>query len=638
MNLVSKLRVAVLLFYAILAAPALILDVRAQSSGPRSLPALASRAEFDTIARTYDADTPYPLPHVLFVIDRKDGNKIYYVNTKRYSFHKDFVNGTYLSLERGREFFENNYLKPNRRFIMGTLAYQTPVRRWTFEFWEGDLIPAEQIKLASDIINKSFFEPVAYKPNSLRQEEASAEIAGLQRVLQSEITKEQEYQALNVARSIGRIHIIQKLDEHVEIGFNEILILNEVPVTLPPVAGIIVTKPSTPLSHINLLAKSWRVPNVYIKNAQELLKEYDGWWVSFDAKRDAYAIKRADQDQLKEYQRRLAERLDVMKPRFDLSTQRIADLREQTARSVISYGAKSANLGEVMRSRLTGISVPGGFTLPFYYYDQFIKENKLEDAIYEMLNDQRFVHDPAYRRERLTEMRGRISAGKMNERLQAEVARRISAEYAGKGMFVRSSTNSEDLPNFNGAGLYTTMPNVKGEREMVEAIKAVWASIWNFEAYEARERAGIDHMKVFMGVLIQEGINSESSGVMITTDPYDRDNKGAIYISAKRGLGIKVVEGKKIAEQIIFRPRTNAVSILTRSEEDSLLTFDERGGVREIPITGERAVLTDEVVRRLVRAATDIKRIFGGREQDIEWAYMRGQIYIVQSRPYIAGN
>ncbi|HEX8144272.1 MAG TPA: PEP/pyruvate-binding domain-containing protein [Pyrinomonadaceae bacterium] len=609
-----------------------------QSQGPRSLPALKTRAEFDAIARTYDADTPYPLPHVLFVIDRKDGNKIYYVNTKRYSFHKDFVNGTYLSLERGREFFENNYLKPNRRFIMGTLAFQTPVRRWTFEFWEGDLIPADQIKLTSEIVNKSFFEPVAYKPNSLRQEQASAEIPGLERVLQSEITKEQEYQALNVARSIGRIHIIPKLDEHVEIGFNEILILDEVPVSLPPVAGIIVTKPSTPLSHINLLAKSWGVPNVYIKNAQELLKGYDGWWVSFDARRDAYTIKRADQDQLKEYQRRLAERLDVMKPRFDLSVRRIAGLREQTARSVIAYGAKSANLGEVMRSRLPGITVPDGFTLPFYYYDRFIKENQLEEPIYEMLNDQRFVHDPAYRRERLSDMRARIIAGKMNERLQAEVAGRIRAQFAGKGMFVRSSTNSEDLPNFNGAGLYTTMPNVKGEREMVEAIKAVWASIWNFEAYEARERVGIDHMKVFMGVLIQEGINSESSGVMITTDPYDRDNKGAIYISAKRGLGIKVVEGRKIAEQVIFRPRTNAVSVLTRSEEDSLLTFDEQGGVREIPITGERAVLTDDVVRRLVKAATSIKRLFGGREQDIEWGYMRGQIYILQSRPYIAGS
>jgi hypothetical protein len=88
----------------------------------------------------------------MIVIDRKDGNKIYYVNKKRYSFHKDFVNGTYLSLERGREFFQNNYLNANRRFILGTLAYQFPLKRWTFEFWEGDLIPADQIQLAYDVI------------------------------------------------------------------------------------------------------------------------------------------------------------------------------------------------------------------------------------------------------------------------------------------------------------------------------------------------------------------------------------------------------------------------------------------------------------------------------------------------------
>jgi hypothetical protein len=586
---------------------------------------------------TYDENTPYALPHLLFVIDRKDGNRIYYVNTKRYPFHKDFVNGTYLSLERGRELFENNYLKPNRRFIMGTIAYQTPVRAWTFEFWEGDLIPAEQIRLANDIINKTFFQAVAFKPNSLRQDEASAGLEGVRRVLQSEITKGQEYQPLNTARGLGRIHIVPKLDEHVEIGFNEILVLNEVPVSLPPVAGIIMTKPSTPLSHVNLLARSWGVPVAYIKNAQELFRQYDGWWVAFETKRDGYTIKRADKNALDAYEKRLRERLDVMKPRYDLSVTRIASLSEQRAKSVTSYGAKSANLGELMHARLLGIIVPGGFTIPFAHYDQFMKENKLDGAVYEMLNDQKFVHDPAYRRDYLARLRERIQKGKMNDGLRAEVLRRARAEFPNKGLFVRSSTNSEDLPNFNGAGLYSTVPNVKGDEQMVEAVKTVWASVWNFEAYEARERAGIDHTKIFMGVLVQEGINSESSGVMITTDPYDRENREAVYISAKRGLGIKVVEGQKIAEQVVFRPQAGSVQVLTRSDEDSLLTFDDKGGVKEIPISGERAVLTDEVIRRLARAAEQIKRVFGGKDQDIEWAYMRGQIYIVQSRPYISG-
>ena len=166
----------------------------------------------------------------------------------------------------------------------------------------------------------------------------------------------------------------------------------------------------------------------------------------------------------------------------------------------------------------------------------------------------------------------------------------------------------------------------------------MWASVWNFEAYEARERGGIDHMKIFMAVLIQEGINGDSAGVMITADPYDREDKDAIYISAKRGLGMRVVEGQKIAEQVVFRQKANAVQVLTRSEEDSLLTFDEKGGVKEIPITGERAVLTDEVIRILARAGQDIKRVFNNKDQDIEWVYMRGQIYIVQSRPYLAGG
>ena len=626
-------RLQILLTLLLLAA----VSVHAQS-GPRSLPAVTSQAQFDSISITYDANTPYALPHVLFVIDRKDKNQIYYVNKKRYSFHKDFVNGTYLSLESGKEFFDNNYLKPNRRFILGTVAYQTPLKRWTYEFWEGDLIPADQIQLAGEIINKTFFVPVAFKPNSLRQDEASRSLAGVERVLQSDIAKEQAYQALNLAKGLGRIHIINKLDDHVEIGFNEILVLDEVPIQLPPVAGIITSQPSTPLSHINLLAKGWGIPNAYIKNAKELLKQYDGWWVAFETSRDNYTIKRADLNQLHEYERRLKERLDVVKPKFDLSETRLLSLSQQRKGLSIAFGGKSANLGEVMYAKLPGIVVPSGFAIPFYYYDEFIKRNKIDDEIFALLNDQKFVHDPAYRREHLTSLRERIQKAEFDPALRKELLQKVAREYAGKGLFVRSSSNSEDLPKFSGAGLYTTVPNVRGEKELIEAIKTVWASLWNFEAYEFRERANVDHSKIFMAVLLQEGINSESSGVMISTDPFDKENAGAIYISAKRGLGIKVVEGQRIAEQIIFRPRTNAVQVLTRSAEDSLLTFDENGGVKEVPITGDRVVLTDDVIRRLVRAATEIKRVFGSRDQDIEWAYMKGQIFIVQSRPFIPGG
>ena len=251
------------------------------------------------------------------------------------------------------------------------------------------------------------------------------------------------------------------------------------------------------------------------KNAKELLKQYDGWWVAFETNRDNYTIKRADLNQLHEYERRLKERLDVVKPKFDLSETRLLSLSQQRKGSSIAFGGKSANLGEVMNAKLPGIVVPNGFTIPFYYYDEFIKRNKIDDEIFTLLNDQKFVHDPAYRREHLTSLRERIQKAEFDPELRTEVLQKVAREYAGKGLFVRSSSNSEDLPKFSGAGLYTTVPNVRGDKELIEAIKTVWASLWNFEAYEFRERANVDHSKIFMAVLLQEGINSESSGVMI---------------------------------------------------------------------------------------------------------------------------
>src|SRR5437588_12728752 len=76
----------------------------ASPESPRSLPAIHSQSDFDSLAVVYDPNTPYALPHALFVIDRQNKNRVYYVNTKLYKFHKDFVNGTYLSLERGEDF------------------------------------------------------------------------------------------------------------------------------------------------------------------------------------------------------------------------------------------------------------------------------------------------------------------------------------------------------------------------------------------------------------------------------------------------------------------------------------------------------------------------------------------------------
>jgi len=256
----------------------------------------------------------------------------------------------------------------------------------------------------------------------------------------------------------------------------------------------------------------------------------------------------------------------------------------------------------------------------------------------DLLNDDKFVHDPSHRRQKLLELQAMIQKGNFDPQLREEILKLAKEKFPNKGLFARSSTNSEDLPNFNGAGLYSSRGNIKGDDALIEAVKFVWASIWNFRAYEARERSHIPHDEVYMAVLIQLGINSEKSGVIITTDPYDQNDNNSIYISAKKGQGELVVSGVKVGEQVLYRTKSKTVKILTRSEEDSQLIFDENGGMRQEPIVKGLLVLKDDETRRLADISLRIKKVFAGKDQDIEWAIVGQDIFIVQSRPYISNR
>lgn len=642
-----KLRLCLPLMLS-LAIPALAQNASRVSPGaPRSLPRVTSQAEFDKLSRVYYQGRFYALPHLMFVIDRaaksRTKGRIYYVNSKRYSFHSEFVNANYLTLERGREFFRRNYLEANRRFILGVIAYQTRIGKFTFEFWEGDLATAEIVSEAYKTISASFFASVYFKPNSAHQEEVSSRLlndaAGVPRLLAREINPPLDYLPLNIATGVGILRIIDRMTDSTIIDRNEIVIFGEPPISLTPLQGVITTTFSTPLAHVNLLTKGWGAPNAYIKNANKLFKPLEGRFVYFETREDGYTLRPAEANETLEAGRRLAKRSDLLTPEADLAFKELAELKDQRKRDAKRFGAKSANLGEVIHAVRAGavrnIIAPPGFTIPFFHYRQFIEENGLDDVIVEMLGNDRFNHDPAYRKQRLADLRAKIQSGRLDEAFARTVVEKWRATLGGKGVFVRSSTNSEDLPDFSGAGLYTSVPNVRDEQALLEAIKTVWASLWNYEAYEARESFGINHSAVYPAVLIQEGVNAEAAGVLITTNPFDKDDRHSVYINAKRGLGIRVVEGRRAPEQLIFNPRTAAVRILTRSDDDTMLTFDERGGVREIRIDTERRVLTDAVVRRLARAALQIERVFGGRDQDIEWITIGDRIYIVQSRPYV---
>ncbi len=601
-------------------------------SKANSLPRIESRNAFNSIARVYHQDTPYAMPHAMFVIDRRAGNKVYFINSQKFRFHKDFLLATYL-IPRGTEIFKPVYIDQDRRFLVGTIAWQAPVERFTWELWEGDLASGEMIKTANEVINSHFYEKVAYKPNSIRQEDASANL-GIERISQDELNRNQAYLALNTGTAVGRIHIIDKLDDTVEIGDNEIVVLRELPLNLPPVRGVIVAKPSSPLSHVNILAKGWNIPNVYIKDADKLFRQFDTYVMRLEAGMTDYKFDMASSDDIKQ---RFSSP-DQQVPPVDLKATNLAGLKEMRTADSIKYGSKAANLGEMINKRITGIIIPDGFAVPFHWYDEFMRRNDLNKIIEANMDNNDFVHNPRVRRQKLEEFRAAIQNGKFDDGLRAAIIAKWKGQLRSKPVFVRSSSNSEDLPNFSGAGLYSSVPNVIAEDKLIEAVKKVWASLWKFEAYEARVRNYVSQTDVYMSALIQIGVDMERGGVMITKDPFDPKSKNSVYISAVCGHNSKVVDNAGIPEQILYNPRSNAVVLMTLSQQESALAFDPKGDLKTVDkcAGARKRVLTDPQARSLARVAGSIKRAFGGkREQDIEWGMIGNRIYVVQSRPYI---
>ena len=604
---------------------------------PDALSMLANTADFASLARVYFQGTPMEIPHLLFVVDlAKKPVHIDYINTPRFELHERFIRQHGIAPKINKAGVDRNYLAANRRFIFGTLSWQQHLGRYTYEFWEGDQITPALLAITDRTVKASFFAPVIFKTNATLHA-MRAQQAGVAFVTQEALVQEQPFMALNQGSAVGRLRIADSTNDLLGLTPQDIVVLRQVPISLPPVAGVITERPSTVLSHVNLLAKGWGIPNAYLVNAAKQLQEFDGEWVVLEVSSSDYRIRRATPDERRTPLAGEAVRL-IASPDLDstaLST--LTALGQRGTSSSRQCGAKAANLGVVRTARIASVVVPDGFCIPFAHYDRFMRHNGLAARLAGMEQLPGFASDSSVRKLALAQLRQEIAGWPLQPSETAHWQRRWANQLNGGGVFVRSSSNSEDLAHFSGAGLYSTVPNVTSGPALDDAVRQVWASVFNFEAYEARRAAGIAHNAVVMAVLVQTAVNSTSAGVMLTRDPFDATRPNITYISAKRGLGIKVVEGQRIAEQVMYSSRSKAVQIISRSDETSSLQLDPAGGVQEVQVSG-RAVLTDDTVRRLSAAADAVKRKFRGHDQDIEWAMLGQQIILLQARPYVEGK
>ena len=577
------------------------------------------------------------------IIDVKT-NDIYFFDVNLFNIHADFVLGVLLkqawTADNVRE-YNKNYERVKPKFILGYLTHHLKVDKWTFSYWEGDKIGADDVVRTKKRLDETFFQKnLLFRPDSPMQQKVADDVRkrGLKTITNDDLYKSAEFQAFNKGRTVGKLHVVPIGTPYESLVFDrhDIVLLQESYPDITPVSGILATQFSTPLSHVNLRAGAWGIPNAGDKKARDKYVKLDGKTVYYEVTDTEITLREATGDEIKELEGRIAQAKHVELPKANITEPRLAMLTRMRAKDVVIYGTKASNLGEIVTANVPGVRVPMGFGVGFYYYNQHIKQNHLDERIDKMLADPQWK-DPQWRKAELESLRKAIMNAPIDEDTLDAIYKRVRVELGGKGVFVRSSSNSEDLPGFNGAGLYDTQGNVVGKKQLGEALRYVWASIWNVRAVEEREAFGIDHKQVYMGVLVQIGINATAAGVLVTKDLWDPTDDHSFTINAKWGLGERVVQGQKSPEQIIFDPTNDGTKIIARSDDPIMLKFDDKGGLVEQPVPpGQDVILSETRAKKLCTMVQKFMPVFThGQPLDVEWVLEGDDFWIVQARPYV---
>lgn len=291
-------------------------------------------------------------------------------------------------------------------------------------------------------------------------------------------------------------------------------------------------------------------------------------------------------------------------------------------------GGKGANLA---RLTAAGFDVPAGFVLTVAAYEAHIAPFRAEllDAI-----DALPVGDPPALEAAAASIRARIEAG----RVPAEVAGAVNAAYAALGggyVAVRSSGTAEDLAGAAFAGLHDTYLDVRGEDELLDAVRRNWASVWTARAIAYRRERGFVELPS-IAVVVQTMVEADVAGVLFTANPLTRTTS-QLLVNANWGLGESVVQGITAPDQFVVEHGTFAVIEVVVGEKDREIVRDPatgRGVIERAVDPGRRSArtLTDAQLHDLARVGAAIHEHHGA-PQDIEWALEGGRLQLLQARP-----
>lgn len=319
----------------------------------------------------------------------------------------------------------------------------------------------------------------------------------------------------------------------------------------------------------------------------------------------------------------------VVTPATEERVRRFADLSHD---DVDFAGGKGANLGELTRA---GIPVPPGFVVGAPAYAAFCEESGLRERMAGLL-DGLDVEDTDALGAATARVRALIEAAPVPDWLETAIIR----AYRGIGdgaaaVAVRSSATAEDTESASFAGMNETFLNVRGEEDVIDAVRRCWASLFGGRTVFYRAKRGFSQADMDIAVVVQLQVESRRAGVMFTIDPAS-GRRDRIVIEGAFGLGESVVSGQVSPDRYVLDKGT--LAILTRDVKRKELAIESLpgGGTATRELGGDEAlrpVLGDDEVRTLAELAVRIEDHYHA-PQDTEWAFDRdGTVWMLQSRP-----